>query len=118
MKPRKSRGSYAVEFALVAPIFLTILSGIVEYGNYYSQQMRIVGVARDAARVGAATMKKNEQGSPESTAKSVAIAKMRHQAWDDQAQFSATLSGSAPDGAPQGGCVKVSGGPPLGILLS
>ena len=47
---RSERGAAAVEFALVLPILLTIVFGIVQYGWYFYSVQAGSDVARDAAR--------------------------------------------------------------------
>jgi Flp pilus assembly protein TadG len=52
MKRMKSeRGAAAVEFALVLPLLLLLLLGIVEFGRVYNAQMQLTAAARDSARV-------------------------------------------------------------------
>lgn len=46
----KSRGAIAVEFALVAPVLLSLLIGIVEFANAYNAQISVTQAAREAAR--------------------------------------------------------------------
>jgi Flp pilus assembly protein TadG len=46
----KDRGSVAVEFALVLPILITLLLGVLEFGNAYGAQLAITNAAREAAR--------------------------------------------------------------------
>ncbi|WP_354215525.1 TadE/TadG family type IV pilus assembly protein [Arthrobacter sp. UYCo732] len=46
----KERGAVAVEFALILPIFLMLIFGIVEYGRAFSIQVSMAGGAREAAR--------------------------------------------------------------------
>lgn len=41
-----------MEFALAAPVLLTLVSGIADYGWYLSRESEIVECVRDAARVG------------------------------------------------------------------
>lgn len=48
--PRLESGSMAIEFALVAPIFILILTGIMEFGAALFIQNNMVNVARDASR--------------------------------------------------------------------
>lgn len=43
-------GSVAVEFALVSPIFIALLAGIVAYGSIISEQNSIQQIAAEAAR--------------------------------------------------------------------
>jgi Flp pilus assembly protein TadG len=48
--PRRQRGAAAVEFALVLPILLVILLGIIDFGLYFYNDLQLTHVARDAAR--------------------------------------------------------------------
>lgn len=51
IKGQKSdRGAVAVEFALIAPIFLAIVVGIVEFSYAYNLQISVTQAAREAAR--------------------------------------------------------------------
>jgi len=44
------RGASAVEFALVAPLLLMLLLGIIQYGSLFLIQNRMTDAARDTAR--------------------------------------------------------------------
>lgn len=44
------RGAVAVEFALIAPIFLALVVGIVEFSHAYNLQISVTQAAREAAR--------------------------------------------------------------------
>lgn len=44
------RGAAAVEFALVFPILVVILFGIVEFGSVYNAQLQLTSAAREGAR--------------------------------------------------------------------
>lgn len=46
------RGNQAIEFALLMPILLVFIGGVVDYGIYLNQRMSVTMVARDAARAG------------------------------------------------------------------
>lgn len=50
-KLRSESGAAAVEFALVVPILLLLLLGIVEFGRVYNAQLQLTAAARDGARV-------------------------------------------------------------------
>jgi hypothetical protein len=52
--PRRSAssGGAAVEFALVLPIFLAVLFGMIDYGWYYYQRFSLVAAIRDGIRYG------------------------------------------------------------------
>ncbi|WP_113719564.1 TadE/TadG family type IV pilus assembly protein [Arthrobacter dokdonensis] len=45
------RGAAAVEFALVVPVLLLLLFGIIEFGRVYNAQIELTGAAREGARV-------------------------------------------------------------------
>lgn len=42
-----------VEFALVVPVFLLLLTGIVQLGTWYNHQLILTNAAREGARHGA-----------------------------------------------------------------
>lgn len=44
------RGAVAVEFALVIPVLLLLVFGIVEFGNIYNVQIQVTSAAREGAR--------------------------------------------------------------------
>ena len=44
------RGAVAVEFALIFPILIVILIGIIEYGSMFNAQLLVTGAAREGAR--------------------------------------------------------------------
>lgn len=48
-------GAAAVEFALVLPILVVLLIGIVEYGSVYNAQLMLTSAAREGARTMAVT---------------------------------------------------------------
>ena len=51
-KPRRrERGAAAVEFALVLPLLLTLLFGIIEFGWAYAQMLDVRHGAREGARL-------------------------------------------------------------------
>ena len=47
---RSERGAAAVEFALVVPVLLALLLGIVEFGRAYNVQISVTHAARETAR--------------------------------------------------------------------
>jgi Flp pilus assembly protein TadG len=49
------RGAVAVEFALVVPLLIAIVFGIVEFSRLYNIQITLSNAARDAARTMAVT---------------------------------------------------------------
>jgi Flp pilus assembly protein TadG len=49
---RSQAGVAAVEFALILPIFLILLLGMMEYGYLYFVHLNMTNAAREGARVG------------------------------------------------------------------
>ncbi|PVZ60958.1 TadE/TadG family type IV pilus assembly protein [Arthrobacter sp. H-02-3] len=46
----RQRGAAAVEFALVAPVLLALVGGIIEFSYTYNLQISVTQAAREAAR--------------------------------------------------------------------
>jgi Flp pilus assembly protein TadG len=49
----RSRGQAVVEFALILPLFLLLLAGMIDFGMGLHDYMVIISAARDGARLGA-----------------------------------------------------------------
>src|SRR5689334_18957912 len=49
---RAERGVAAVEFALVLPLFLAVVFGVIEYGWVFYQKFNLASAIRDGLRVG------------------------------------------------------------------
>jgi len=49
---KKRRGAAAVEFAIVAPVFLVLVFGLIEFGRLVMVQQVITNAAREGARSG------------------------------------------------------------------
>jgi Flp pilus assembly protein TadG len=60
---RSDRGASAVEFALVAPLFLLMLLGILAYGGYFWRAHALQQVANDAARAAIAGLTAPERAA-------------------------------------------------------
>ena len=71
-RPR-SRGQSLVEFALVLPIFLLILSGIMDFGFLLYSRMTVINAAREGARV-AMTMTEDPGAIPGAVSSQVSAA--------------------------------------------
>jgi Flp pilus assembly protein TadG len=50
VRGRSERGAAAVEFALVVPLLLALVLGIVEFGHAYHVQTTLSGAAREGVR--------------------------------------------------------------------
>jgi Flp pilus assembly protein TadG len=48
----RERGAAAVEFALILPVLLAVVFGIMEYGWIFYQQFNLAGAVRDGLRQG------------------------------------------------------------------
>jgi Flp pilus assembly protein TadG len=55
MKKSSERGAVAVEFAVLLPIMLLILVGMVEFGRIFNAQIIVTNSAREGARTMAIT---------------------------------------------------------------
>ncbi|WP_024367149.1 TadE/TadG family type IV pilus assembly protein [Arthrobacter sp. TB 26] len=51
----RERGAVAVEFALVAPLLVALIIGVVEFSNAYNVQVSVTQASREAARTMAIT---------------------------------------------------------------
>lgn len=49
-KLKKRRGAAAVEFAIVAPVFILLIFGIIEFGRAMMVQQILVNASREGAR--------------------------------------------------------------------
>ncbi|MGW9412715.1 TadE/TadG family type IV pilus assembly protein [Arthrobacter cupressi] len=69
--PRNSeRGAVAVEFALLAPVLVLLLLGIMEFGRAYNAQVSLTNAAREGVRVMAIS---NDQTAARTAAKNAAV---------------------------------------------
>lgn len=55
MNDRSERGAVAVEMALLLPVLVLLLLGIMEFGRAYNAQVTLTNAARDGARAMAIT---------------------------------------------------------------
>lgn len=51
MSKTSERGAVAVEFALLAPVLIMLLLGIMEFGRAYNTQITLSSAAREGVRV-------------------------------------------------------------------
>jgi len=69
---RRDRGASAVEFALVAPLLIALLLGIVAFGHAFHVQSVLSNAARDAVRIVSLSNASNEP-DPHTVAREAAI---------------------------------------------
>jgi len=50
--PRDERGAVAVEMALITPILVMLVFGIIQFGIVFAQKLALSNAAREAARAG------------------------------------------------------------------
>lgn len=67
---RQRRGTEAIEFALILPVAIALIAGMVDYGWFFSQQMLLQDAVRHGARVGSVTAL--DDGPAEAARKAVA----------------------------------------------
>jgi len=58
---KNKRGVAAVEFALIAPVFIALVMGTITYGSYFLAAHTIQQVANDSARASIAGMDDDER---------------------------------------------------------
>ena len=74
--PCRRRGAAAVEFALIAPLFLLLLAGIIEFGQAFRIQHAVSNASRRGARLAAmegATSSQVEQQIKEHGARTLQV---------------------------------------------
>ncbi|MBT2552939.1 TadE/TadG family type IV pilus assembly protein [Arthrobacter sp. ISL-5] len=69
MAKASERGAVAVEFALLAPVLVMLLLGIMEFGRAYNAQASLTNAAREGVRVMAIN---NSQSDARTAAKNAA----------------------------------------------
>ncbi|AUI49655.1 TadE/TadG family type IV pilus assembly protein [Arthrobacter crystallopoietes] len=55
MRRQSERGAVAIEFAIVLPVLLILLIGMIEFGRIFSAQIILTNAAREGARTMAIT---------------------------------------------------------------
>ncbi|WP_347108277.1 TadE family protein [Paenarthrobacter sp. S56] len=70
MNRESERGAVAVEFALLAPVLVLLVLGIMEFGRAYNAQVSLSNAAREGVRVMAIS---NDASAARSAAKNAAV---------------------------------------------
>jgi Flp pilus assembly protein TadG len=66
--PRDRRGSTAIEFAVISPVLILMLLGILVYGGYFMLSHSLQEMANDAARASVAGLTDTERSALAQTA--------------------------------------------------
>lgn len=53
MEGQRDRGAVIVEFAIIAPLLIMLIVGVVEFGRLLNVQIALQGATREGARAGA-----------------------------------------------------------------
>lgn len=70
MRGHSERGAVAVEFAIVLPVLLALILGIIEFGMAFNAQMSLTNAAREGVRVMAIS---NDPVAAKAAAKNAAV---------------------------------------------
>ena len=91
MSRASERGAVAVEFAILAPVLVMLLLGIMEFGRAYNAQSSLSAAAREGVRVMAIS---NDQTAARTAAKNAAVS-LKPGLTDANISFGATTCTSA-----------------------
>ena len=90
------RGANAIEFALVLPVMVALMGGIIEYGWYFHREVVLEGVVQDVTRV-AATTPTTDQRSPQKVAEDELVARLDALGYEGPVNLSVQVTGHYPD---------------------
>ncbi len=90
---RPERGSAAVEFALILPLFMLLVLGSLDWGYYFFVTQVVTNAAREGARAG--TLDPTDDSLAVSDATSTASTYLTKAGLTGTAQVNATLVGNA-----------------------
>lgn len=91
LRPRKRNGAAAIEFALVAVVFLFLVFAIIDWSWVLFDQVNVENAASAAARAGALS------DTPATTARSVAASRLSSYGLDPTtAEITTLIRGTAP----------------------
>lgn len=78
LKIEDQRGQALVEFALMVPLLLMLLLGIIEFGRVYYAQLAITSAARQGARISAVHTANNDPVTVENLAVQLGVLENDH----------------------------------------
>lgn len=97
---RKRRGAAAIEFALLLPVFIAILFGIIEWSWFFFQQGNVIASVRDALRY-AVTLPQTASPAPDQEAETRCATNLRGVGFSTSqvtdANITAVYTGSTPE---------------------
>jgi Flp pilus assembly protein TadG len=97
MKPSRRRGGAAIEFALILPVLVTLLFGIIEYGWVFLQQANVVAAVREGVRLGV-TYATDDTPAADDAATARVTSVLNQYGFDaSTATISAAYSGASPN---------------------
>lgn len=97
MRECPERGAVAVEFAILAPVLIMLLLGIMEFGRAYSVQTSLSDAARQGVRVMAIT---NDSAAARNAVKS-ALGSLQPVPADSDIEFAASTPAGATSCSPK-----------------
>lgn len=89
---RNRRGANVVEFALLLPILVTLVSGLVDYGWYFWREALLVNGLREAVRAGGMKSKTNDEAEGTCAACVSAATSWANQTLTDQGYTGVTVT--------------------------
>jgi Flp pilus assembly protein TadG len=91
---RRRRGASAIEFALLYPVFLWTLTGVIDYGYFFMVRAQADTAVQQGARLGALTLQKDD---PVSAAKEAVADRITASGLGLTPTVTAALGGASPD---------------------
>lgn len=91
---RRRRGANAIEFALLYPLFLWMVTGVIDYGWFFVIRADADSAVHDGARVGAMTLKKDD---PAAAATTVVQSRFQANGYAVVPTVTSVLGGASPD---------------------
>ncbi|MDP2313337.1 MAG: TadE/TadG family type IV pilus assembly protein [Pseudomonadota bacterium] len=97
MRSHPRRGGAALEFALVLPILLVLVVGIIEYGWLFLQQSNVLSAVREGTRLGV-TYATDDSPDPPTAAEASVQARLTSYGFDTStATIDAVYEGASPE---------------------
>jgi len=95
LRKNDRRGSNAIEFALTIPVVVMLLTGIMDYGYFFSQQQVVVHAARTGARRAAVSDPETESAGE--VARAAVLQVLEDGGVPGEPKIAVTFGGAAPN---------------------